>query len=72
MNWIVTNSPNTTITLLAIFGIILIVAVAFDTASKFARALAYVIAIIIYYPYCYINDRIKQKNHNNPKQHLIS
>lgn len=60
LDWIVTNSPNTTITILAVLGAILLVSALFETATKLLNVIAYIIAICIYFPFCYLKPRLKK------------
>ena len=62
LNWIVTNSPNTTITILAILGVILLVSALFETAQKLVNVIAYIVAICIYLPFCYLKQKFGGKN----------
>lgn len=61
MNWIVTNSPNTTITIMAILGVVLCISIAFETATKFTKAIAYFFAVLVYYPYSYFKEKKVKK-----------
>ena len=59
-NWIIQNSPNEVVSILALLGVIYIIMMLSQTASQTIRVISYIFAWCIYLPAEWIYNKFKK------------